>query len=545
MTTPHGASLGAPNHAAVPLRVRKLSEIGSSSAEVLGQLVDASPLLVIIVDDEVRVSWMNAQAERSLGWRLEEVAGRDILASLLPETAEYARALHYVKVAAPQWRDGAIRTRAGRLLEVRWRSERLADGTLAVLIQEERGGGVQLRGSSEGTGGAQPQKLEAIGKFASEIAHDFNNLLTAIRCGTELMLEELEAETSHREDLLDIQEAASRASGLVRQLLAFSRKQVLHPVELNVNSVVSDMEQLLRRLMSEDVEIATSLASNVPDIKADPAQMEQVLMNLAVNARDAMPDGGALVISTERCDVGLQETRDAVVPAGSWVRLTVADTGHGMDLTTREQAFEPFFTTRDDRGGSGLGLSIVYGIVRQSGGLIDIQSELGRGTRIEIYLPAITESDRQATSSNALAPDAASYASDISDAPGPAVRPTLTLLLAEDDAAVRALAARALSGAGYNVVEAGDVREALERWPHVRQKASMLVADMRMPGGGGVRLAESLRRERPDLPVLFMSGYAESAPLKLYGTGQASFIAKPYLGSALVSAVGHMLGARH
>jgi two-component system cell cycle sensor histidine kinase/response regulator CckA len=548
MTAPGSRPHESVRHPTAPLRVRKLADISHRSAEVLGALVDASPLLVLIVDEEERLSWMNAQAEKALGWRLEEVAERDLLAELLPERPEYQRALHYLRARTPQWRAGLIRTRAGRRMEIRWRAERLPDGSVAVLAQEERAGRSMASAlAHHGKASVQPQKLEAIGRFASGIAHDFNNLLTAIRCGTELLLEQIPQDAPHRDDVREIQGAASRATELVRQLLAFSRRQAMHPVTLDLNSVVRDMEHLLRRIMGEDIEIVTTLGGNVPAVKADPAQLEQVLMNLAVNARDAMPDGGAMVITTERRDVKPGEARELGVPPGSWARLTVADTGHGMDAITREHAFEPFFTTRDEAGGSGLGLSIVYGIVRQSGGLIDVDSELGRGTRFEIHFPASLDGDEvQPGLLHASSPAHAPTAGAAIHAPDDTFGTTEaggghTVLLAEDDVAVRSLAARALRAAGFGVLEAADVGEALELWPSHRHDISMLVADMRMPGGGGVRLADSLRHERPELPILFVSGFAESAPGSLSESDSVSFLAKPYMASSLVAAVRGLL----
>jgi PAS domain S-box-containing protein len=371
---------------------------------------------------------------------------------------------------------------------------------------------------------ALSQKLEAVGQLAGGIAHDFNNLLTAILSYGDLVLEDLPATDRRGADVREIKRAAERASTLTRQLLAFSRRQVLQPKVLDVNAVVGNVEPMLRRLIGEDVELVTALQPQVGRVMADPGQLEQVIMNLAVNARDAMPGGGKLLIET--ADVQLDESHVeglARMAPGRYVLLAVSDTGTGMDEATKAHVFEPFFTTKPAGKGTGLGLATVYGIVKQSGGWVWVYSELGHGTTFKIYLPRV----------NAAADPVAPTAT-----PQPDLTGRETLLLVEDEEAVRKVARTAFEKHGYTVLEAANGGEALRQAETWRGPIHLVVTDVIMPEIGGRELIERLGATRADTRVLFMSGYTDDAIVR-HGVLQAGipFLEKPFTPRALVGAV--------
>ena len=371
----------------------------------------------------------------------------------------------------------------------------------------------------------QAQKLEAIGRLAGGVAHDFNNMLTAIGGFNTLALERLAEDSPIREDLDEVRKATERASVLTRQLLAFSRKQVLQPELLNLNGVVVELEAMLRPLIGEDIALSTNLDPALGPIEADPGQLQQVVMNLVVNARDAMPGGGRVSIETANVDV---EPGDPAIEPGRYVSLTVRDTGHGIDEETLRQIFEPFFTTKESGKGTGLGLATVYGIVKQSGGYVAVESELGVGTAFTIYLQRLDE----ARAPVRPAPPAAAL-------PEPPVATAETILLVEDEEVVRRLVKQVLEQAGYAVLEARDGLEALELGRTSR--IDLLLTDMVMPKLGGLEVAAELRASRPDLKVLYMSGYAEGAlePGAL-GTG-TNLLEKPFSFAALTDKVRGLL----
>jgi PAS domain S-box-containing protein len=363
----------------------------------------------------------------------------------------------------------------------------------------------------------QAQKMEAIGRLAGGVAHDFNNLLTAILGNAELAMTNLDQRDPLREDLLEIERAAKRATALTGQLLAFSRKQVLQPEVIDLNEVITDMQEMLGRLLGEDITLQVLQGSRGAHVRADPVQLQQVLMNLAVNARDAMPDGGTLTL--EAADLSLDEAyvdSHTEVRPGEYAVLAVSDTGSGMDAETRVRIFEPFFTTKEVGKGTGLGLSTVYGIVQQSGGHIWVYSEPGQGTVFKIYLPRVS--------------DPGQHAAPRRSPPGvPAPVGTETILLVEDEPAVRELAGRALRRQGYRVIEAANAGEALLRCENMREPLDLLVTDVVMPQMGGADLAERLRQLKPGLRVLFMSGYSGDAVARhgIIPDGVA-FLSKPF-----------------
>jgi PAS domain S-box-containing protein len=375
----------------------------------------------------------------------------------------------------------------------------------------------------------QVQKMEAIGRLAGGVAHDFNNLLTAIRGNAELLLADLPPGSQAHEDAEEIRRASDRAAALTRQLLAFSRRQVLQPRLLDLNQSVREMERMLRRLMGEDVELVTRLGDGVRRVRADPAQVEQVIMNLAVNGRDAMPGGGVLMVCTENAELEaeLREKYPYVVP-GEYVLLEVGDTGQGMDPETLRSAFEPFFTTKGAGKGTGLGLSMVYGIVKQSGGYIWIDSEAGRGTRVRVYLPVSRVADEGDE--------------DDEPAPLPQARGRGTVLLVEDEEAVRRFAERVLSRGGYTVLMAAEGAEAMALSRQHPGIIHVLVTDLVMPRMSGSDLASRLMAERPGIRVLFISGY-DRDEARTRGPMEAGtdFIEKPFSPEALLERMHRLL----
>ncbi len=374
----------------------------------------------------------------------------------------------------------------------------------------------------------QSQKMEAIGRLAGGIAHDFNNLLMVIMSYSELLLDDIDPQHPCRHDVEEILHATRRATALTRQLLAFSRKQVLQPEIINLNTVVIDTDKLLRRLIGEDVMLLTILEPELRLVKVDPGQIEQVIMNLAINARDAMPEGGTLTIRTANIDLDWRDPdRHIPVPAGPYVLLEVRDTGIGMDAQTQAHLFEPFFTTKEPGKGTGLGLSTVYGIVKQSQGSIHVESAPGQGTTVTIYLPCTSETVAVHTphpQSTAL-PNG-----------------TETILLVEDDPAVRTLIRQVLQARGYTVLEASYGQEALSMAEHYQQPIHLLLTDMVMPEMNGRELARQLARICPTLRVLYISGYADSQriPQDLSESGVA-FLQKPVMPDTLIRQVRALL----
>ncbi|HEY3013035.1 MAG TPA: ATP-binding protein [Gemmatimonadales bacterium] len=343
----------------------------------------------------------------------------------------------------------------------------------------------------------QAHKMEAVGRLAGGVAHDFNNVLTIIRAQTEFLLADLVGDDPRRADVLEIQSAADRAAAFTRQLLAFSRRQLLQPEILELNAVISGMEMMVRRLVGEDVVLLTKLHPELPTVWADPSQLQQVVLNLAVNARDAMPRGGTLLIETGLVELDDQfPSQHPTMKPGLHVVLVVTDTGCGMDPATRSRIFEPFFTTKESGKGTGLGLSTVYGIVKQSGGHIWVYSEVGRGTTFKLYFPPhhgvakVVEPERMTA---------------------PALGSGATILLVEDEGPVRSTVRRLLERHGYKVLEAANGQDALTLVAARRTEIGLVLSDMVMPGMGGMELASRVRTLSPNLPVLLMTGYTEEA----------------------------------
>jgi signal transduction histidine kinase len=375
----------------------------------------------------------------------------------------------------------------------------------------------------------QSQKMECVGQLAGGIAHDFNNLLTVINSYSDMLLGDVGYSNSFVRNGLDqIKEAGHRAAALTRQLLAFSRQQVLEPKILDLNESVSNMAKLLRRLIGEDITLVLCLHPALGRVRVDPGQVEQIIMNLAVNARDAMPRGGQLTIETTNVELdGISTGLPSSCEPGSYVMLTVTDTGCGMDAETQTRIFEPFFTTKEHGKGTGLGLATVYGIVKQSGGAIQVSSALGKGATFKIYLPRVEGEAESLTS--ASAPDASLCGSE-------------TILLVEDEEMVRALAQAILERYGYTVLAAKNSADALRFAQEESTPLHLLLTDTIMPGMNGPELAERILAIRPSMKVLFMSGYTDRAlAYKAAQESGTAFLQKPFTPQSLGVKVREML----
>jgi two-component system cell cycle sensor histidine kinase/response regulator CckA len=387
--------------------------------------------------------------------------------------------------------------------------------------EDLRGAEAQLR---------QAQKMEAVGRLAGGIAHDFNNVLTVVKSFTEFLLEDLDATDPRRADVQEIAKAADRAAGMTRRLLAFSRRQVLQPRPLDLNGVIAGMERMLQRLIGDDVRIVTSLDSGLLPVQADPGSLEQVILNLAVNARDAMPTGGTLTIETHNARLDRPDATWAIQP-GPYAMLTIRDTGHGMDAATQARMFEPFFTTKRLGEGTGLGLAMVYGIIKQSRGHVWVTSEVGQGTTFTIYLPQLVAVDPLPDAKPVVVPSATGGGE--------------TILLVDDEEALRSAARRALVRAGYRVIPAVDGPDALRVYmENTGTPIALVVTDVVMPGLGGRELVGRLKIMSPELRVLFVSGYTEEGVRK-QGVLQpgTAFLEKPFTPEKLLRKIREILDA--
>jgi two-component system cell cycle sensor histidine kinase/response regulator CckA len=377
----------------------------------------------------------------------------------------------------------------------------------------------------------QWQKMEAIGRLAGGLAHDFNNLLTVISGYSELLLHKVALQAAERAGVEEIQKAAERGGALTRQLLAFSRRQPLEPRIIDINELVVNMEKMLRRLIGEDIQLATVPGNEVGKVKTDPGQLEQVIMNIVVNGRDAMPQGGKLTIET--CNFELDEEPARAHPGfrpGPYVLLAITDTGSGMDAETKSHLFEPFFTTKDPGKGTGLGLATAYGIVTQSGGSVSVYSEPHRGTTVKIYLPRVEEAIAEEQ------PELESAATLLGSE---------TVLLVEDEARVRKLICEVLTMKGYQVLECTRAEEAVRLFDGHGPSIDLVIADVVMPEMSGPELVRRLAVQRPELRVLFISGYPDEAVIH-HGilTSGAAFLQKPFLPDALARKVREILDAQ-
>lgn len=507
---------------------KQVAESLSEANQTLHSLVQTSPLAIIAYDFEGNIKSWNAAAERIFGWTEQEVIG--VRNPIAPEDkwAEFSDALALTRRGGMFTNRETTRiTKDGTVLDVSLSSSPLVDGkgnvhgTVTVIadITERKGLEDQLR---------QSQKMEAIGRLAGGVAHDFNNLLTAIIGYSQLALGRLHKEDSMRKELEEIERAGQRAAALTGQLLAFSRRQVLQPKVLDLNSVVDDLGKMLHRLIGEDVELEIRLDPELGHVKADRGQIDQIIMNLAVNSRDAMPEGGKLTIETSNVELDDSYASEHVdARTGRHVMLAISDNGSGMDKQTRSRIFDPFFTTKELGKGTGLGLSTVYGIVKQSGGHIGVYSEPGMGTTFKVYLPRI---EGELDGNEPRAP-ASSYP-----------KATETILLVEDETSVRKLARTILQDGGYTVVDAASGQEALEISRQHNGQIHLLLTDVVMPGTSGREVAQSVVTSRPEMRVLYMSGYTDDAIVH-HGIldARTPFIQKPFTPNALLRKVRDLL----
>jgi PAS domain S-box-containing protein len=492
------------------------------SEEQYRRIVETAHEGIWVLDAGGNTSFVNQQLAQMLRCTVEELRGapvgdfcdaedRDVFGADLARRRDAGAEQHELRL----WRRDGSELWALVELTPFVDDDGVFTGALAMVtdVTERRAIEAQLR---------QSQKLEAVGRLAGGVAHDFNNLLTAILGDARVLAESLAPDDPLRTEATEIEAAARRAALLTRQLLAFGRKQRIEPRVVDVAQVIDAMDRMLRRLIGEDVQLATAVAPDLGRIRVDPVHLEQVLLNLAVNARDAMPDGGRLVIEAANVD-----DRGAHGAAGGRVMVAVRDTGHGMTPEVQAHLFEPFFTTKEAGKGTGLGLATVYGIVKQAGGDIRVRSAPGEGTSFEILFPRV---DGPAEPAEAAPPR---------ELP----RGTETILVVEDEPLVRALAVRVLRDAGYEVLEASDAEEALERVAQGRVRLDLLLTDVVMPRGSGPDLARRLRANRPELPVLFASGYMDRAQDVQGQVGRwTGFIPKPFTADELARQIRELLG---
>ncbi len=514
-------------HIALAIERRRSEEALRKNEEMFRLLFSYNPLPTWVMDREsLRYLEVNEAAVRQYGYSPDEFRNMTAL-DIRPEE-DRAKYLEHLKQRGTDTRRHGHwkhRKKDGKVFQVETISHELDYAgrrvrlVVAQDISERRLLEQQLR---------QSQKMEAVGRLAGGVAHDFNNLLMVIKGHTELLLNALPPSEQYSRKIEQIERAADRASSLTRQLLAFSRLQVLQPRVMNLNDVVEEMGRLLPRLIGEDVELVIRTTEDLGAIRADASQMEQVIMNLAVNARDAMPSGGRLVIETS--NVELDSTYNEVHPIvreGRYVLLAVSDSGTGMDAATQAHIFEPFFTTKAQGKGTGLGLATVYGVVKQSGGFIWVYSEVGRGTSFKIYLPRVDQ-----------VVERISPVLSASEAP----RGTETILLAEDEQDVREVAREFLESGGYTVIEARDGTEALKLAEKHVGALDMLITDMVMPGMTGQELAARLAEKREGLRVLYMSGYSEQVALEsAQGRSSRHLLTKPFSRWALLRTIYEIL----
>lgn len=507
---------------------KRMQQALKKSEERYRDLVENARDIIYTHDLDGNYTSVNQAVEQITGYTREETLKMNVVQTVAPECLEKANQMIARKVAGEKVTayELEIIAKDGRRIAVEVNTKIIFQDNVPAFVQgiarditERKQLEAQLR---------QSQKLEAIGQLAGGIAHDFNNMLTAITGHSSLGLRKLKAEDPLRENFEEINKAGARAAALTRQLLAFSRKQILQPKVLNLNTIVSDLEKMLPWLIGENIDLRTILEPEIGMVKADPGQIEQVIMNLVINARDAMPRGGKLTIET--ANIHLDEAiliQHIAVQPNSYVKLTVSDTGTGMSDETKRHIFEPFFTTKELGHGTGLGLATVYGIVKQSGGYIWAYSEPGYGTTFKIYLPQVTEKPQQ-------------YKRIFE--PVELFQGVETILLAEDEEIVRKLVFEQLKSHGYHVLEATNGKSALSICKQYQQPIHLLITDVIMPEMSGRDLVDQMLQLRPEMKALYMSGYTDDAIVH-HGIldSDVDFIQKPFTTNSLMRKVRELL----
>jgi two-component system cell cycle sensor histidine kinase/response regulator CckA len=517
-------------HIALAIERRRAEDELRRNESMLRLLFEHNPLPTWLYDIEtLKFLRVNESAVQLYGYPQDIFEQMDIL-QIRPETERANARAHFGALQRDTEEYGVWQHQArdGRIFDAEVVSHELMYAgkrvrlVVAQDVSERKHLESQLR---------QATKMEAVGRLAGGVAHDFNNMLMVIKGHTELLLNVLPPADNITRKIEQIDRSAERAAALTRQLLAFSRMQVLQPQVINLNSIVEEMGKLLPRLIGEDIELAVRPSANLGAIRADASQMEQVIMNLAVNARDAMPNGGKLLIETANANLDDSYTSShPLMKPGEYVLLDVSDSGTGMDSETQAHIFEPFFTTKEKGKGTGLGLATVYGIVKQSGGFIWVYSELDKGTSFKIYLPRVDQVEEH---------------HGVSRSTEEIPSGTETVLLTEDEADVREIARQFLESGGYTVMEAGDGAEGIKLFRANPGAIDLLVTDMVMPGMTGQELAVTLQRENPSLSVIFMSGYSEHAATEMADADpNVRLLTKPFSRASLLRAVREILGDR-
>jgi len=507
--------------------------IFAKNEKLLAALMESAAQAILSVDRTGRIVLVNRRTEEMFGYTRDELLGSR-MEVLLPIDQRAGHAAHRDRYfVAPHARPMGIGMElAGRRkdgqefpVEVSLSYVEMEEGIFAIAFVSDTSQRKQLEDQL-----MHAQKMEAVGRLAGGVAHDFNNMLTVISGYNRMILDELSALDPLRGYAEEILKAADRAGALTNQLLAFSRRQIMKPRVMNVNATLAGTEKMLQRLIGEDIELKLVLSSDTGNIKADPNAVEQAIVNLAVNARDAMPLGGRLTVETGNVELDESYAKSHMgVTPGEFVMIAVSDTGVGMDAATKRRIFEPFFTTKEKGKGTGLGLATVYGIVKQTGGDIWVYSEPGQGTTFKLYFPRVHSTTGESPEDGASSEDESG--------------PSATLLLVEDEQSVRDLTVKMLQRLGYRVLVAAGGAEAIEISRSYAGTIALLVTDVVMPGMSGRQVADALQAARPELKVLYLSGYTEDTVVH-HGVLDAGveFLPKPFSREALGKKIRSVLG---
>jgi len=490
----------------------------------------------IVIAQDGMLKYTNPKAAQIMGCEPDELLNKPFVDFIHPQDQEIVYQNYLKRIKGEKIQDTYIFRVIDRAGNTRWLQvsavrilweKRPATLNFLIDVTEKEKAEHNLRKKEEEL--QQAYKMDAIGRLAGGIAHDFNNLLTAITGYTDILLINSKLDSTSMEYLNEIKKAAERAATLTNQLLAFSRKQILKPRIVDLNSLISELARMLGRIIGEDIELKLNFHRYLGKIKVDPMQVEQVIMNFAINARDAMINGGTLTISTDNVSVGPQDGIPFITP-GEYVLLRITDTGLGMDENTKKHIFEPFFTTKKLRGGTGLGLATVYGIVKQSGGYIFVDSEPGKGTSFRIYFPCVHE-EPSLDENNTIFPEVEMG--------------NETILLIEDEETVKNVISTSLSKLGYNIFAAGNGNEALSLLKKMENPPDLIISDVVLPGISGRKLIENILLQFPQIIVLYISGYADDTIVH-HGVLEDGipFLQKPFTAATLAHKVRELLDRR-